>query len=78
VLARVQGCWPSVVGPAIAEHAWPLGERDGTLTVGCRSATWANELDLLGPELLGRLNTALGGDAEAPLRDLRAKVANRH
>ena len=30
------------------------------VTVGCRAATWAQELDLLQDELLERLNAALG------------------
>lgn len=73
-LARVQACWPEAVGAVIAGQAWPLAERDGRLTVGCRSATWASELELLAPELLGKLNAALGGGEQAPLADLRAKV----
>ena len=36
------------------------------VTIACRSATWAQELDLLQPELLERLNGALSeADAEA-------------
>jgi len=41
------------------------------VTVACHSATWAQELDLLGPELLERLNAALaeaGSPAVARLR----------
>ena len=36
-----------------------MRERDGVVTVGCRAATWAQELDLLQDELLERLNRAL-------------------
>jgi predicted nucleic acid-binding Zn ribbon protein len=75
VLARVQGCWPDVVGKVIAVEAQPVSEREGTLTVACRSGTWANELELLAPDLLEKLNTALGGTAGTPLRRLRATVA---
>jgi hypothetical protein len=35
------------------------------VTIACRSATWAQELDLLQTELLGRLNDALA-EAESP------------
>jgi predicted nucleic acid-binding Zn ribbon protein len=59
-LARVQACWQDAVGAQIAAVARPLGERDGTLTVGCESSVWAAELDLLAEELLARLNSALG------------------
>ena len=40
-----------------------MRERDGAITVECRAATWAQELDLLQDELLERLNEALGGRA---------------
>jgi predicted nucleic acid-binding Zn ribbon protein len=74
LLARVQASWPEAVGRAIAAEAQPVGERGGTVTVVCRSATWANELELLGPELLERLNAALGEGGAKPLTKLRAKV----
>jgi predicted nucleic acid-binding Zn ribbon protein len=73
-IARVQACWNEAVGAAIAEEARPVAERDGTLTVMCRSGTWANELELLAPELLEKLNSALGGNSEPTLKALRAKV----
>jgi predicted nucleic acid-binding Zn ribbon protein len=74
LLARVQAAWPEAVGKAIASEAQPVAERAGTVTVTCRSAAWASELELLAPELLGRLNGAIGDAGEAPLKGLRAKV----
>ena len=68
VLAEVQRVWPSVAGPAIAAEATPTGERGGTLTITCRSAVWAQELDLMGPDLVARLNVALGRDVVVALR----------
>jgi predicted nucleic acid-binding Zn ribbon protein len=73
----VQACWPAAVGPAIAAEAEPVGERGGVLTVACRSAVWAQELQLLGPDLLGRLNEALGGARTAPLSELRVRSSGR-
>ena len=72
-LAAVQEAWPAVAGPAVASEATPVSEREGVVTVACRSATWAQELDLLQSELLARLNTALGeaGSADAG-RDVSA------
>jgi len=75
VLARIQAAWPEVVGAAIAAEAQPTSERGGTLTVACRSATWASELELLAPDLLEKLNRALGGPDQGALTALRAKVA---
>jgi predicted nucleic acid-binding Zn ribbon protein len=67
LLAAAQEAWPGVAGDGIAGEAEPVAERDGRITVACRSATWAQELDLLQSELLERLNGALSEwDAEGP------------
>jgi len=68
VLAEVQRIWPEVAGPVIAAEATPTGERGGTVTITCRSAVWAQELDLMGPDLVARLNAALGHEAVTALR----------
>lgn len=68
LLAQVQRAWPGVVGETIAAEATPTQDRSGTLTVTCRSAVWAQELDLMGPDLVGRLNAALGADLVVALR----------
>lgn len=75
VLARVQAVWSDAVGAAIAAEAQPVAERAGTVTIACRSATWASELELLAPVLLEKLNRALGDPDGTPLEQLRAKVA---
>jgi predicted nucleic acid-binding Zn ribbon protein len=62
-LARVQGCWAEAVGEVVSAEAQPVSERDGTVSVACRSSVWAQELELLGPELVGKVNAALGDDA---------------
>lgn len=77
VLGRVQACWPDVVGEALAREATPVAERAGTLTVACESAVWAQELDLIGGDLVERLNAALATPGEPPLRTLRARVGPR-
>jgi predicted nucleic acid-binding Zn ribbon protein len=67
-LAEIQRVWPDVVGPVIAAQAEPTGEREGVLRVTCSAAVWAQELDLMGPELAERINAALGTDAVRSLR----------
>ena len=67
-LARVQELWPVLAGPAIAAAAQPAAEREGVLTVVCEAAVWAQELDLMGDELIARLNAALGPGTIAALR----------
>jgi predicted nucleic acid-binding Zn ribbon protein len=61
VLADVQRAWPAVVGAAIAAEATPVSERRGVVTVSCSASVWAQELDLMAPTILGRLNARLGG-----------------
>ena len=67
-LARVQGAWGEVAGPVLAEECRPVSEREGVVTVACRSSVWAQELSMMGPDLTERLNAALGGSAVAELR----------
>jgi predicted nucleic acid-binding Zn ribbon protein len=66
LLAAVQGVWASAAGPAVAAEAEPVAERDGVVTIACRSATWAQELDLLQNELLGALIRALSEPTPPP------------
>jgi len=67
-LARVQGCWAEAVGEVVSGEAQPVSERDGEVSVACRSSVWAQELELLGPELVEKVNAALGDDAVTRLR----------
>jgi hypothetical protein len=75
LLGRVQAAWPEVAGTTVAAEAEPVSERSGEVTVGCRSAVWAQELELLGGDLIARLNAALETRAEAaPVTRLRFVV----
>jgi predicted nucleic acid-binding Zn ribbon protein len=68
LLAEVQRAWPQAAGEAFAAHAIPVAERAGVITVGCASAVWAQELDLLSQPVVERLNAALGRPAVKGLR----------
>jgi predicted nucleic acid-binding Zn ribbon protein len=67
-LARVQGCWADVVGEALAGECTPVSDREGIVTVACRSAVWSHELSMMAGDLVARVNEALGGPAVAELR----------
>ena len=71
-LARVQEIWEPATGAAIAASARPTGEREGVLTVSCEAAVWAQELELIAPQLIPGLTAALGGEA---IRELRCRAA---
>ncbi len=68
VLAEVQRAWPSVVGPSIADQASPTAERGGVVTVSCAASVWAQELDLMAPQIVARLNDVLDGGSVQRLR----------
>jgi predicted nucleic acid-binding Zn ribbon protein len=71
-LAGLQRAWPVAVGEAVAAQAHPTAERNGVVTVTCSSSVWAQELTLMGPELVARLNAALGAEN---VRELRCRAA---
>jgi len=58
-LAAVQGIWLQAVGETVAREATPVSERAGIVTVACRSAVWAQELDLMSADVVERLNGPL-------------------
>ena len=76
VLGQAQGAWREVAGPGLAPFAEPVSERDGVLTLACESAVWAHELELLAPDLLTRLNEALGSPKGGTLERLRFVVGS--
>jgi predicted nucleic acid-binding Zn ribbon protein len=73
LLGAVQSAWPKAVGERVAAEATPVSERDGVVTVACRSASWAQELDLLAGEIASKLRSEL--PAGAQLQALRFSVA---
>jgi predicted nucleic acid-binding Zn ribbon protein len=67
-LAAVQAAWSTAVGEQLAAVATPVSERQGTLTIECADAVWAQELDLMQETLLERLRAAVGEQAPQALR----------
>ncbi len=59
LLADVQRAWPDAVGESIAAQAQPTGERGGAITISCSASVWAQELDLMSPQIIERLNARL-------------------
>ncbi|MBV8948062.1 MAG: DUF721 domain-containing protein [Solirubrobacterales bacterium] len=68
LLAEVQRVWREAVGAAIAQEAQPASERHGVLTISCSASVWAQELDLMGPAIVGRLNRLLRAGEISRLR----------
>jgi predicted nucleic acid-binding Zn ribbon protein len=54
--------WAELVGPQIARVTAPDSiTPDGVLRVRVATAAWANELSLMSPRILGRLNAGRSG-----------------
>jgi predicted nucleic acid-binding Zn ribbon protein len=70
-MGALQRVWREAVGELVAEQAYPTSERDGVVVVTCSSSVWAQELTLMAPDLLERLNAALGGQN---VRELRCRA----
>jgi predicted nucleic acid-binding Zn ribbon protein len=68
MLAAVQRAWPTAVGEAIAAEAQPTAERGGVVTISCSASVWAQELDLMAPQILARLNASLPSGSAQRLR----------
>jgi hypothetical protein len=62
--------WDEVVGPQIAARTKPEKIRDGVLEVSVDQPTWMQQLQLLKPQILAKLNARLG---DAPLREIFLK-----
>jgi predicted nucleic acid-binding Zn ribbon protein len=77
LLARIQAAWKGVAGPGLAQAAAPVSERDGVVTVACESGVWAQELELLSPDLLAGLEAAVGGSSAKKLRFVVGSAPNR-
>ncbi len=60
---RVLGVWERAVGEGIARHARPAMVRGKKLTVTVDSSAWMQQLSLLRPEIIAKLNSAMGADA---------------
>lgn len=72
LLAEAQRAWPEAVGAAIAAEATPVSERSGVLTVSCAASVWAQELELMGPSIVERLNSYLDAGRVTRLRCVTA------
>lgn len=57
---RIIGQWEGMVGDVIARHAQPLSLKGKKLSVRVDSSVWMQQLTLLKPELIEKVNRGLG------------------
>ncbi len=67
-LAAVQRVWEDAAGPVFAAQTEVVAERGGIVTVRCSGGVWANELTLLAPQVVAKLNELLGEPRVTGLR----------
>jgi len=65
---RIFGQWEAAVGEVIARHAYPVAMRGKKLTVIVDSPAWMQQLSMLKPEIVGKVNHGLGSEV---VRDIR-------
>lgn len=65
--AQILADWPQLAGPELAARAAPVKFAGGTLTLGCTGPT-ALELQMATPQIIARLNMALGHSMVERLR----------
>jgi predicted nucleic acid-binding Zn ribbon protein len=70
--AQVVSDWPALVGPQIAAVTAPeqVGQ-DGTLLVRVATSAWMNELQLMTPQILARVNVGRRDDDGGRVRAIR-------
>ena len=68
---RVFGQWEKAVGKVIARHAQPCSLRGKKMTLVVDSPAWMQQLSLLKPEIVDKVNRRLGHNA---IRDIMLKL----
>ncbi len=74
---KVWLAWDRAVGPQIAAQARPVRIRENTLEVRVASPVWMQQLQLLKPRILAKLNDALGERAFTDIYLRRGKIEAR-
>jgi predicted nucleic acid-binding Zn ribbon protein len=74
IQARILKQWEAVAGRTFSLHARPEELRSGKLYVRVDSSAWLQELMLLKPSLVARLNEALG---EKAVSDIVLRLGDR-
>ena len=72
---RVFGQWEKIVGKVIARHARPQSVRGKRLSVIVDSNAWMQQLSMLKPDIIQKVNRSMGKDAIAGITLKLGEVA---
>ena len=67
-VASVQAVWNEVVGERLSAVTEVIEEREGTVLIECKSSVWAQELEMMAPRIIARLDGAMAGSGPEKLR----------
>ena len=73
-LAKLHRQWAKAVGASVAAHAQPESLKGGRLTLIVDSHPWMNQLSLLSPGIIEKVNEALGAEEVTELRFHAGKI----
>jgi len=76
-IVRLARLWPDVVGEMIARRTEIIGLKFHTAVVKVSGAMWIQELNLMKPQILERLRTAMGNDTVRDLRFVSGRLSRR-
>jgi len=72
---RIFGCWERSVGRGIARHAQPQSLRAKKLTLVVDSPSWMQQLSMLKPEIMEKVNRSLGKEVVSDIALRLGEVA---
>jgi len=70
-LVRVWDIWEQALGASIAANTRPAAFKGSLLIVNATSSSWLQQLRFLKPEIIRKVNLALGG---TPVEDIKFKI----
>ena len=70
-LIRVWDIWEEAVGEVIAANTRPAAFKENLLIVNATSSSWLQQLRFLKPEIIQKINHALG---DVPVKDIKFKI----
>ncbi|MBV8357844.1 MAG: DUF721 domain-containing protein [Deltaproteobacteria bacterium] len=76
-LVRLIRLWPEVVGETIARRTQVCSLKFHTAVVRVSTAMWIQELNLMRPQILSRIKTAMHNDAVREIRFVPGRLSRR-
>lgn len=67
-LAEIQAVWAEAVGPQIDAVTEVVSEHEGTVVIECEGSVWAQELEMMAPQLIKKLTPLISAEPPQILR----------